>query len=39
MQTVATVTELRTAVAALRGRGLGIGFVPTLGNLHAGHLA
>jgi pantoate--beta-alanine ligase len=38
MQTVERVAELRAAVAALRGRGLRIGFVPTLGNLHAGHL-
>jgi pantoate--beta-alanine ligase len=39
MDVVERVAELRAAVSSLRSRGLGIGFVPTLGNLHAGHLS
>lgn len=32
-----TVAQLRTEVAKLRGQGKRIAFVPTMGNLHAGH--
>ncbi|MCL7461979.1 pantoate--beta-alanine ligase [Pseudomonas sp. NW5] len=39
MITVKTVAELRSAVAAARAAGQRIGFVPTMGNLHAGHVA
>ncbi|NWC11632.1 pantoate--beta-alanine ligase [Pseudomonas agarici] len=39
MNTVKTVRELRAAVARARCEGKRIGFVPTMGNLHAGHTA
>lgn len=38
MQTVHTVSELRAFVKRQRMKGKTIGFVPTMGNLHAGHL-
>jgi pantoate--beta-alanine ligase len=38
-QTVTTVAEVRTAVADWRNAGEAIAFVPTMGNLHAGHLS
>jgi pantoate--beta-alanine ligase len=39
MNTVKTIRELRAAVAQARTEGKQIGFVPTMGNLHAGHTA
>ncbi|WP_040259369.1 pantoate--beta-alanine ligase [Pseudomonas massiliensis] len=39
MNTVNTVQELRAAVAAARAQGKRVGFVPTMGNLHSGHVA
>jgi pantoate--beta-alanine ligase len=39
MNTVNTVQELRAAVAAARAEGQRVGFVPTMGNLHSGHVA
>ncbi|MEO4046147.1 pantoate--beta-alanine ligase [Pseudomonas sp. CAU 1711] len=39
MNTVKTVLELRAAVARARGEGKRIAFVPTMGNLHQGHVA
>jgi pantoate--beta-alanine ligase len=39
MNTVKTILELRAAVARARSEGKRIGLVPTMGNLHSGHVA
>jgi pantoate--beta-alanine ligase len=39
MEIVRTASELRSALSAWRGQGHRIGFVPTMGALHAGHLS
>ncbi|MEF3192969.1 MAG: pantoate--beta-alanine ligase [Halothiobacillaceae bacterium] len=39
MQTLHVQSDLRAAVRALRAKNRRIAFVPTMGNLHAGHLA
>lgn len=39
MQTVTRINELRERLAQWRRQGLCIAFVPTMGNLHAGHIA
>jgi pantoate--beta-alanine ligase len=39
METVSKISELRAQVKAWRQQGLTIAFVPTMGNLHAGHIS
>ncbi len=39
MQTLNTVAELRALVGAWKRNGLRVAFVPTMGNLHAGHFS
>ena len=39
MEIVTTIAAVRERVAAGRGRGERVAFVPTMGNLHAGHIS
>ena len=38
MKTVHTIADIQTAVAVCKAEGKKVGFVPTMGNLHGGHL-
>ena len=39
MKTVYTVEEIRDYVHSVRAEGKTIAFVPTMGNLHSGHIS
>ena len=39
METVSTIAAVRERVSGWRAQGLRIAFVPTMGNLHAGHMS